>query len=244
MGAFATWNIGLRYPDRFAGLVPLCGGLSRREYLRRKPDSLLRSLLYNAANTRSLFIHGDADRVVPVIHARRTRDNLRDLGYRAEYVELKGRRHMLDFRERSPLMTGVGQWLSQQVRDAHPARIRHRAIATYMLQSFWIRMDQAELPNAQVDAWIVKGNMIRVKTKRVQKMTVFIDESLLEINKPISIEVNGILLFRGMVKPRRSTMIESWLSREDSELLYRAQVALDLRVSGKKGQKTKGIRRR
>lgn len=228
MGAFATWNIGLRYPDRFAALVPLSGGMSRREYLMSKPDNYLRSLLYNASNTEILFVHGEADKVVPVLHSRRTRDGLRKLGYGFEYVELRGGRHMLDFREKGVMMSGIGKWMQTKRRNAHPRVVKHRAIGEYMNQSFWIRIDKARYPNAQVDARIQQGNRIKIETNAVETLTVFIEEKHLNVKKPITITVNGKRAFRGIVPINGATVVESWLTREDRHLVYRGKVEIKL----------------
>ncbi|MFT7617082.1 MAG: putative esterase [Planctomycetota bacterium] len=243
MGAFATWNIGLRYPDRFAALVPMSGGMSRREYLMRKPDSYLRSLLYNALNTNVLFIHGAADKVVPVLHSRRTRDGLRKLGYIFDYVELKDGRHMLDFRESGIMISGIGKWMQSKRRDPHPKRVRHRAIGDYMMQSFWLRLDQARFPNAEVDAQILPGNRIKIECRSVDVLTVFIDEKHLNVKKPIKITVNGMEAFAGVVPINGATVIESWLSREDRNLVYRGKVQIklaDLKKAAKKKAPSKG----
>ncbi len=228
MGAFATFNIGIRYPDRFAALVPISGGISRREYLSKKPDRYLRSLLYNASNTNLLFVHGTSDKVVPVIHSRRTRNELKKLGYDFDYVELAGHRHMLDLRETGALMPGIVGWMAKQRRNPHPKRVRHRAMGKYMLESFWVRLDKVRMPNAQVDARILPGNRISLSTKKVDKMTIYIDEKLLNVKRPITIEANGSQVFSGKVQLSGVTLVESWWEREDQDLIYRGKVEIDL----------------
>jgi predicted peptidase len=65
MGGFGTWNLGTTYPERFAAIVPICGGgqvidivLAARGFEQKKLDSL-----------RALPIwafHGAKDTVVPI----------------------------------------------------------------------------------------------------------------------------------------------------------------------------------
>ncbi|WP_337006064.1 MULTISPECIES: dienelactone hydrolase family protein [unclassified Microbacterium] len=53
MGGFGTWSLAVRYPDRFAAIAPVCGGL----------------WMQSAAPIRHLPVwafHGDADDVVPI----------------------------------------------------------------------------------------------------------------------------------------------------------------------------------
>lgn len=66
MGGFGTWATGLRYPDRFAAIAPVCGGGAT-------PDAL-RGLQRDRAALRSLPIrafHGARDELVPVAESER-----------------------------------------------------------------------------------------------------------------------------------------------------------------------------
>jgi predicted peptidase len=60
MGGYGTWSLGLKYPERFAGIAPVCGGGS-------SADILLASQTKSRA-LRSLAVwafHGAKDTVVP-----------------------------------------------------------------------------------------------------------------------------------------------------------------------------------
>jgi predicted peptidase len=72
MGGFATWRLGLRYPARFAAIVPVCGGNS---YL----DTIF-ALGENKSALRKLGIwafHGAKDPVVPLEESQRLVDALK-----------------------------------------------------------------------------------------------------------------------------------------------------------------------
>jgi predicted peptidase len=81
-GGAGTWKLGCRYPERFAALLPICGGHDPFEVegrLGRKP---------------AWVFHGDADDVVPVSYARAAVDALRTAGStRYRYTELAGVGH-------------------------------------------------------------------------------------------------------------------------------------------------------
>ncbi len=97
-----------------------------------------------------------------------------------------------------------------------------------MLESFWVRLDKVRMPNAQVDARILPGNRISLSTKKVDKMTIYIDEKLLNVKRPITIEANGSQVFSGKVQLSGVTLVESWWEREDQDLIYRGKVEVDL----------------
>lgn len=75
MGGYGTWKLGLAYPEKFAAIVPICGG---GEYI----DALLVSRDKPAA-LKSLPVwafHGAKDPVVPLDESERMVNTLKKLG--------------------------------------------------------------------------------------------------------------------------------------------------------------------
>ena len=77
MGGYGAWDLGLKFPEKFAAMAPICGG---GEYIsvllagREKPNAL-KSLAVWA-------FHGDKDPVVPVSESERMVGFLRTAGVR------------------------------------------------------------------------------------------------------------------------------------------------------------------
>jgi predicted peptidase len=75
MGGYATWALGLAYPEKFAAIAPVCGG-----------GSTLKVLLPDPARARALktlavwAFHGAKDPVVSVEESRRMVEALRREG--------------------------------------------------------------------------------------------------------------------------------------------------------------------
>jgi len=77
MGGYGTWNLGLKYPERFAAIAPICGGGSGADVLLASPAK--------ARELRSLAVwafHGAWDAVVPVIESKVIVAALRKAGCR------------------------------------------------------------------------------------------------------------------------------------------------------------------
>ena len=223
MGGFGAWNIGLRYPDRFAALMPACGGISRVEFAGAR-DARMRKILLNAFHVPVYFIHGDQDEVVPVGPERWTRDDLKGYGYEHVYVEVPKGKHDLR-REWPELRKALEPWLTARVRKPHPAEVRHHAIGAYSPQSFWVRISEFSGGAAEVKA-SVKGQAIEFTSTGAKKVTFYLDEKLIDLSKPVRVTMQGRKLFDGKVKPTVDAALESWRAREDRELLYRASVTV------------------
>ena len=87
MGGYGTWSIALAQPDRFAAIVPVCGGLDHAVGLSL-PEAASR-----LARTPHWVFHGDADDVIPVTESRTMVEALRTAGAEVRYTEYAGVTH-------------------------------------------------------------------------------------------------------------------------------------------------------
>jgi predicted peptidase len=77
MGGYGTWSLGLAHPERFAAIVPICGGGDPLKALLADPKK--------AGALRSLGVwafHGAKDPVVRLVESERMVDALRKAGVR------------------------------------------------------------------------------------------------------------------------------------------------------------------
>jgi len=97
-GGNGVWNLGYRYPERFAALVAVCGWVrptaERREAILPPDSGLPFPLIAERSGTLPTWIwHGDADSVVPVEESRRMAEALRAGGAPVTHTELAGVGH-------------------------------------------------------------------------------------------------------------------------------------------------------
>jgi predicted peptidase len=80
MGGFGTWSIAAKYPDRWAAIVPVCGGgnPAKAEAIKDIP---------------CWCFHGDQDRPVPVERSRQMIKALETAGAKPKYTEYPGVGH-------------------------------------------------------------------------------------------------------------------------------------------------------
>ena len=103
MGGFATWDMIMRYPDRFAAAVPLCGGSDYKQAYK-----LLDMPIYT--------IHGTNDYDVPMTGTKEMVVALEMLGSTViHYEELKGYPHNIwGYAADKP---EIWTWLFEQTRE-------------------------------------------------------------------------------------------------------------------------------
>ena len=100
MGGFGCWTLAAREPDRFAAVVPICGG--------GDPKSAKRLI-----DVPIWAVHGDADKAVPVQSSREMIAAIREVGGKPNYTELPGVGHdSWTQTYRDP--NGVLKWMFEQ----------------------------------------------------------------------------------------------------------------------------------
>ena len=79
-GCLLTWEIGLRYPHRFAGLIGVSG-------YAHQPEKLIQELSPVAKEQRFLVTHGTQDPLIPIGPAREQVVKLMAAGIRVDWRE-------------------------------------------------------------------------------------------------------------------------------------------------------------
>lgn len=80
MGGYGSWDAAMRYPDKFAAVVPICGGGNEKG-----ADRIAKLPIW--------AFHGDEDQAVPVARSRRMIEAIRNSGGEPKYTEFKGVGH-------------------------------------------------------------------------------------------------------------------------------------------------------
>lgn len=228
MGGYGTWNVGLRYADRFAGIVPIAGGISRRENAGPR-DEVSRALLGNGRMVPSFFLHGNADPIVPVRFSRTIDADLTALGAAHEYIEVDGEGHHLRaFLGGDESTDRVRAWVAERRRESHPRHVEHTALGAYHGASYWVRIEGLEGKTARVSADVQDGNRIVVTTEGVTKLGVFLDPTLIDVAQPVTVTLNGAVAFEGPVAASLEAVTDSWGTRRDPSLVYEHVIELQV----------------
>ena len=84
MGGFGTWNMAMKYPDKFAAIVPLCGGGNNSNICRIRQVPVW-------------AFHGTKDSVVPIRRSKELVKKLRQCGGDVKFSQLKGKGHAIQW---------------------------------------------------------------------------------------------------------------------------------------------------
>lgn len=101
MGGYGTWFLATEYPDRWAALAPVCGGIlppKQQTSVRQLPRTVGSANPYATAaeavpRVPIWIFHGADDSVIPAEESRRMAEELRARGHDVRYTEYPGAGH-------------------------------------------------------------------------------------------------------------------------------------------------------
>jgi hypothetical protein len=239
-GGIGAWVIGMHHAPLFAGIAPMASGL----------DRALMPFLTNLRSTPAYIIHGAKDQVMPVELSRTITEELTRLGYPYVYREHDREHpmaggHYFPREELPELVT----WLNVQRRNPLPTSITVVREASHFQPFGWVRIDSTDSiaafsddlvskrddkiqrrEYAKLDASIVAPNRIEVRTEKVQRYSLFLNEQLIDSSKPLVVLTNGQVSFEGLVTPSLETLLRQARLRQDSRQLFPIHLAIQVRM--------------
>ena len=248
-GAVGAYMIGMFYPDRFAGLIPIAGSITPR-YMH---------FLMNLRNTPVYMIQGAHDPIFPIKLSRRVHKILSDMKYPVIYREhaKKGLAHGGHFLPESEIPSMV-EWISKQNRQNNPDVVRMTREGNHMGLINWAQLIEGknlallELPGpenpkptirdgkiARMFATRKGSNEFEVMAENIIKYDLYFNSETVDFDKIVTIttqkfQVQGNNLMPGekkisykkKVKKDLAVLLYSYKTFRDPNRLYDAKVSI------------------
>jgi len=235
-GGIGAYLIGVQHPLLFAGLAPMASGL----------DNALFPLLPNLRHTPVYVIHGKRDQIMPVEISRSMTTELGRLGVPFVYRE-HDRVHPTAGGHYFPReeLPGLVSWFGGQRRTHLPHNITLVRDASHLSPSGWVRIDATDriasftenlVDNhdetilkriyARIDAEVVDANRIEIRTQRVRRYSLYLNDELVDFSKPVTVTTNGKTSYEGAVTPNIETLLREARLRRDYTHLFPATLTI------------------
>ncbi|MFQ5718356.1 MAG: M14 family zinc carboxypeptidase [Acidobacteriota bacterium] len=192
-------------PDLFAAIVPVSTEGESRERLIRDLVGVPIYLLEGTEDANILTITGP----------RALRDTLRDLGGEIVYREFAGRAHE-GFSEH---YDDVLRWLARHPRRRDPRtvlRVPHDGIVPVARRVHWVESDTRQ---GLVRARVTGPTGISIDAWHATRLTLLLDDDLLDLDRPITVRVNGELVHDGMIPRSIATALAGFRRTGDPHLV-------------------------
>ena len=237
-GGIGAWIIGMHHAPRFAAVAPMASGI----------DDVLYPFLENLRHTSLYVIHGARDRIMPVWLSRNVTNELARLGIAFTYREHEWSHphaggHFFPRQELPALV----EWFDRQRRDPYPRKLTVVRDASHLTDFGWVRIDATDriamfseqlidqhgdlIKNkvyAKLAVDVRGGNHFEVRTDRVRRYTLFLNDALVDFSAPVTVVTDGRTSFQGPVTPRVETLLRDVRRRRDVDSLFPAQVTIDV----------------
>ncbi len=250
-GAIGAYLIGMFYPDRFAGIVPIAGAITPR-YMH---------FLVNLRNTPIYLIQGVYDPIFPIPLSRRVNQILTDMNYSITYREHEeaGKAHGGHFLPEQEV-PALYEWMKKQQRNTLPEVVRMTREANHLGRIHWARLTQGnqlaalQLPGpenepvrnrdgkiATLFAVNRGNNEIAVMGKNLMEYEIYLNTEMVDFDAPVRITTQRIiekedqlragekqLDFEETVVEDPAVLLHGFKQTRDPEMLFDAKITISL----------------
>ncbi|MFO0984360.1 MAG: prolyl oligopeptidase family serine peptidase [Planctomycetota bacterium] len=232
MGGYGSWTLGAHHADVFAGAAPYAGAPSP---LFKSPTDqsvvgIVDGVIPSLCNL-PLHIYQSLDdpQVPPATNVFANQELLRwkaahPGGFDFQYEEVNGRGHGAPQEGYMPSL----QWLAKHERNARPKTILWQPVLDWKKHFYWLYWHKPRR-GAILKVEAKEGNVIDVAVlndpKDLKGLSILLGAPVVDLSKPVTINVNGAQRFQGTVARTFSTLLLT-MSRNDASLLFDARVDL------------------
>ncbi len=216
MGGFGIWNMGDILADRFAGIAGIGGGCTIKDFTNFRNLDV------------GIYIGANDSAAGRLKGARKGRDGLKALqaedteGYPYTYKEYAGTGHNY---QKTGVHQDIDAYFAKKKRRSYPRVVKWRPRVTWK-HRFYNLYIANPAKGMFVKATMGKDNQVKIESKGVKALTVFLNDELANLDKEIVVAWNGKEVFRGMVLRSVRVMLRTLAERGDSGMFYTAKVEL------------------
>lgn len=219
-GGDGVWRMAPRMADRWAAASMMAGhpGEASQLNLRNVPFMIWMGEHDGAYNRNALA--AEKGRVLDSLRAADAG------GYLHETHIVRGKGHWMDRAD-----TAAIAWMSQYKRNPYPDRIVWRQEETVRPSMYWLEVERSEArPGMQL---VVRreGNRFVVERCDYSEFTICLNDDMVNLDKPVTVEYGGKTLFQGNVKRSAATIGRTIRERRDMRLVFSAEVGVRIPVA-------------
>ncbi|MBI5359345.1 MAG: alpha/beta hydrolase [Planctomycetes bacterium] len=219
-GGIGTWSVGLHNPDLFAGLLPMAGALNEAE-----------TYLLNSMNLPILMLHGTKDNTIPFEAGKEAFNKITALKHKNI--------RLLDYPEEKPMAGGhffpthklqdVFDWLADKNRNAFPSELNCASADKKLNSFYWLKLD--DFTEMEITASVINNKIAINIAGAVNKLTVRLNDKMIDYSKPVEIVVNGKTVFNGMALKNAETLLTGFKNARDCKKIFFTEIRIDAAVN-------------
>ena len=119
-------------------------------------------------------------------------------------------------------------WMAKYTRNPYPDKVVWVQGDVMKAAFYWlgVPLDQAEKGKELVSS--VKDNVVTIEKSDYSKVTVYLNDTLVNLDKPVKVVYGGKVLFEGKLQRTPQNMLNTLNARGDLSYIFPAQVEVTL----------------
>jgi hypothetical protein len=154
--------------------------------------------------------------------------------YELERDDLRGYTHFYKLHEGKPHWMGGEDkialpWMAKHTRNPTPDKVVWRQTGVHE-RSYWLAVPTGTAKNGSVVIAKRFGQTVDVTTADgVAKLVVRFDDRMQDLDKPVTVRVNGRTAFVGLADRTLGTLLKTLADRGDPKLMFDAEIEVELK---------------
>jgi hypothetical protein len=142
-------------------------------------------------------------------------------GYEHEVVLHAGKGHWMDREDAAAIV-----WMGRHRRTPQPSKVVWEQEAVPRPSLYWLAAPANERHKGDRVTAEVRGSKVTVRADGPRSVVLRLADGLIDLDRPITVEVNGRKAFEGLVPRTAAVIVATTREREDPELAFPAEVTM------------------
>ena len=144
-------------------------------------------------------------------------------GYIHQTHILEGKGHWMDREDAAAL-----PWMEKFVRNPYPQALVWCQEEVLRESFYWISVPREEIARGKEIRISVKKNTIHIERCDYSSLTLYLNDSIVNLDKKVKVMKDGQMLFKGKVARSEQVMTETMEQRGDPMFCFSARLAVDV----------------
>ena len=218
-GGDGVWRLGPRMADHWAAASMMAGhpGDVRLEGLRNTPF-----MIWCGGEDTAYNRNEECAARIKVMEALHEAD---PEGYIHEGHIVPGKPHWMDGVDRAAV-----PWMAKYTRNPYPKKVVWVQGDVMKDAFYWIGApaDEAQKGKMVVATASRETNTIQIEKSDYSRLTIYLNDTLVDLDKPVKVVCGGKVLFEGRLSRSPQTMLSTLNARGDLSYIFPAEVTVKL----------------
>jgi len=216
-GGDGVWRLGPRMADHWAAASMMAGhpGDVRLESLRNTPFAI-----WCGGNDSAYNRNEECAKRIEEMDALQQAD---PEGYIHDGHIVPGKPHWMDLEDAAAV-----PWMQSFTRNPYPTKVVWVQGDNMKSAFYWLGIPAAEAQKGKMLVASVKDNVVTIEKSDYTKVTVFLNDTLVNLDQPVKVVCGDKVLFEGTLPRTPQNMLSTLNTRGDLCYIFPAQIEVTL----------------